>query len=98
MALLVNKSSFSPSISPPCPSTGDDEADDAAFDDGGGDAAFLLQGFASALTEEVIHQVARGTVTPHFELGLADHESRSVGAWEFVEIDNDVPTGGDAID
>jgi hypothetical protein len=44
------------------------------------------------VAEDLIHEVARRTVTPDGELDLADGEPSAVGAREFVEVDDDVAT------
>jgi hypothetical protein len=68
------------------------ETNDATSDDAGGDARSLAQRDLGTVAEDLIHEVARRTVTPDGELDLADGEPSAVGAREFVEVDDDVAT------
>ncbi len=45
--------------------------DGAALDHGGADAGTILQSRPSAVPEELVHQFARGTVSPNLQLGVA---------------------------
>jgi hypothetical protein len=68
------------------------EANDATLDHAGRDPSSLTKGSLGTVAEDLIHQVARRTVTPDGELDRTNGEPRPVGAREFVEVDDDVAT------